>query len=440
MKLSQILLLAAAFSVCPAWTHAQEKKPKRRSRAILRIKGSADPCRQLLRMPRRKEACAAICGSIRWPRCWKAANRERRLFPGIRKEPADQGDQPRWQAQDASQGQAARRRDRRLDAMDQDGPPWPDSGKQPPSRKGEFQISDKDRAHWAYQPVKRPRAADRQESSLGARIRSMHLFSPSSKRRGLLPRRRIKQELVRRVYYDLTGLPPTPKEVDGVRQRSAPDAYEKLVDKLLASPQYGEKWARHWLDLVRYAETNSYERDNPKPQHLAVSRLRHPGVQRGQAVRSVPQGTACRRRDRSWRGRRVDRHRLLPPGRLGRRAGGCKQARYDGLDDIIATSAKSMLGMTLNCARCHNHKIDPIAQKDYYKMVAFLHGINHYRGGGADDLRPSAMPRRWSVQKIQQEHEEKRAETQGRHDRDRERVPQAIQVGHAGRSATISTS
>src|SRR5262249_30653873 len=74
-----------------------------------------------------------------------------------------------------------------------------------------------------------------------------------------------KQELVRRLYYDLTGLPPTPQEVEAFVNDQSPDAYETLVDRLLNSPRYGEKWGRHWLDLVHYAETNSYERDNPKP-------------------------------------------------------------------------------------------------------------------------------------------------------------------------------
>ena len=100
----------------------------------------------------------------------------------------------------------------------------------------------------------------------------------------------------------------------------SPDAYETLIDRLLASPRYGEKWGRHWLDLVRYAETNSYERDNPKPQRLAIPRLRHPVAQRRQAVRPVRPRAARRRRAARPRPRRAHRHRLLPPGHLGRRA------------------------------------------------------------------------------------------------------------------------
>jgi mono/diheme cytochrome c family protein len=293
------------------------------------------------------------------------------------------------------------------------GAPWPGSDQPAPTRKGEFQISDKDRSHWAFQPVKRPAIPAVKNKSWARNPIDVFLLS-KLEAKGLLPASPAsKQELTRRLYYDVTGLPPAPKEIETFINDSSPDAYEKLVDRLLASPHYGEKWARHWLDLVRYAETNSYERDNPKP---------HIWRYRDYVIRAFnddkPYDRFLREQlagDELYPG---DNDALIATGfyRLGvwdDEPVDPQQARYDGLDDIIVTIGQSMLGLTLDCARCHNHKIDPIAQKDYYRMLAFLHGINHYRGGGPDDIRPVGHAKQLEAyKKILQQHEEKRAKTQ----------------------------
>jgi len=293
------------------------------------------------------------------------------------------------------------------------GAPWPGDGKAVAPRKGEFVISDKDRAHWAYQPVKRPDVPQVKEKAwIKNPIDAFILAKLEAK--GLAPAPPAsKQELARRLFFDLTGLPPTPAEIEAFLNDKTPDAYEKLVDKLLTSPHYGEKWGRHWLDLVRFAETNSYERDNPKPNIWRY---------RDYVIRAFNEDRPFDRflkeqlaGDEIYPG---ESDALIATGfyRLGvwdDEPVDPKQARYDGLDDIIATIGQTMLGMTLDCARCHNHKIDPIAQKDYYKMVAFLHGVNHYRGGGADDVRPVGDPKQNAAfQKIKQEYEEKKAKTQ----------------------------
>ena len=293
------------------------------------------------------------------------------------------------------------------------GAPWPGSDKTVAKKKGEFLITDKDRSHWAYVPVKRPTPPEVKNNAwVRNPIDAFILTKLEAK--GLQPAPPAsKQEIARRLYYDIIGLPPTPKEIEAFVNDAAPDAYEKLVDKLLAMPQYGEKWARHWLDLVRYAETNSYERDNPKPNIWRY---------RDYVIRAFNEDKPF---DRFLREQLAgdelfpgDTDALIATGfyRLGvwdDEPVDPKQARYDGLDDIIATIGQSMLGMTLDCARCHNHKIDPIAQKDYYKMVAFLHGVNHYRGGGPDDVRPIGDPKQMEAyKKIEQAHEEKRAKAQ----------------------------
>ena len=128
-----------------------------------------------------------------------------------------------------------------------------------PARK-EFTLSEKDRLHWSFQPVRSlavPSGATHPiDAFLQARLKA----------EGLKPNPiASKRERIRRAYYDLTGLPPTPKAVEDFEADTSPDAWEKRIDRLLESPHYGEKWGRHWLDLVRFAESNSYERDGAKP-------------------------------------------------------------------------------------------------------------------------------------------------------------------------------
>ncbi len=158
-----------------------------------------------------------------------------------------------------------------------------------------------------------------------------------------------------------------------------------MIDRLLASPRYGEKWGRHWLDLVRFAETNSYERDGRKPNAWRyrdyVIRAFNDDKPYDRFLREqlagdeMPDGGADGiiatgyYRLGIWDDEPTDR----------------EQARYDGLDDIVATTGQVFLGLTFDCARCHDHKIDPIPQKDYYRLLSFFHNINHYRNGGPTD-------------------------------------------------------
>ena len=189
-----------------------------------------------------------------------------------------------------------------------------------------------------------------------------------------------KIALLRRAAYDLTGLPPTPAQVSAFLADTSPKAYEKVVDRLLASPQYGERWGRHWLDLVRYAESNSFERDNPKP---FVWRYRDYVIKSfnddkpyNQFVREQLAGDELPN---------ATNESLIATGyyRLGTwddEPSDPEQARYDELDDVVATTAQTFLGLTVNCARCHDHKLDPIPQKDYYRLLSFFQGTTRYGG------------------------------------------------------------
>jgi hypothetical protein len=181
--------------------------------------------------------------------------------------------------------------------------------------------------------------------------------------------------LIRRLKYDLTGLPPAPEEVDAFVADRAPDAYERLVERLLGSPQYGEKWGRHWLDLVRYAETNGYERDSAKP-----FAWRYRDYVIDAFNRDKPFDQFIREQ---LAGDEIDPDSpaaLVATGyyRLGiwdDEPADRPLARYDGLDGIISTTGQVFLGMTVNCARCHDHKVDPIPQKDYYRLLSFFQDI-----------------------------------------------------------------
>lgn len=192
---------------------------------------------------------------------------------------------------------------------------------------------------------------------------------------GLQPARQAdRRTLVRRLYYDLLGLPPTPKQVDRFLADDSPDAYGKVVERLLASPQYGERWGQHWLDVVRYAETEGFEYD----RHRAGA-WRY----RDWVVRSF---NADKPYDRfvleqlagdeiSGAGREeqiaVGFHRLGP---VRRNAGNTDVAfsRNEVLTERTNAVGLAFLGLTLGCARCHDHMFDPIRQKDYYQLQAFL--------------------------------------------------------------------
>jgi hypothetical protein len=269
------------------------------------------------------------------------------------------------------------------------GAPWPETGgAASTTRRGDFKISARDRAHWSFQPVKRPTPPAVRDRHWPANPIDAFILA-RLEAKGLKPNPPAsKRELIRRVYYDLTGLPPAPREVEAFVADSSPRAYERLVERLLQSPQYGEKWGRHWLDLVRFAETNSYERDGPKPN---AWRYRDYVVRSFNQDKPYDQFVREQLAGDELPGNRADA--LIATGyyRLGiwdDEPTDAQQARYDGLDDIVATTGQVFLGLTFDCARCHDHKIDPIPQKDYYRLLSFFHNINHYSNGGPGDQKP----------------------------------------------------
>lgn len=191
-----------------------------------------------------------------------------------------------------------------------------------------------------------------------------------------------KRTLCRRAYFDLTGLPPTEQQLEEFVSDESPDAWEKLIDRLLASPHYGERWGRHWLDLVRFAETNSFERDGGKPNAWKyrdyVIRSFNDDKPYDQFVREQLAGDELEE---------VTNDSILATGyyRLGiwdDEPADPVQARSDEMDDLIATTSQAFLGLTIGCARCHDHKIDPIPQVDYYGLAAFFGDVTSYGDRG----------------------------------------------------------
>lgn len=200
---------------------------------------------------------------------------------------------------------------------------------------------------------------------------------------GLVPAPEAERAtFLRRAKFDLLGLPPTPEEIDQFVADEAPDAYERLIDCLLASPHYGERWGRHWLDVVRFGESDGYETNKPRPNawpyrdwvinafnidlpypRFVLEQLAGDQFGSDAATGFLVGGT----------------HDVVGNQTLE----GQLQQRTDDLNDILAATATAFLGLTVQCARCHDHKFDPITQRDYYALQAVFAGVTH----GERDLK-----------------------------------------------------
>ncbi len=192
-----------------------------------------------------------------------------------------------------------------------------------------------------------------------------------------------REALIRRATFDLTGLPPSPEELDAFLQDTEPGAWERLIDRLLDSPHYGEKWGRHWLDLVRYAETNGFERDSDKPMMWRY---------RDYVIRAFNEDKPYDRFiHEQLAGDELDdadADSIIATGFMrlhqwdDEPGAGALQHKYDNLDDVAKTASEAFLGITMGCARCHEHKGDPISQEEYYSFLSFFHGIRPIVRGG----------------------------------------------------------
>ena len=226
--------------------------------------------------------------------------------------------------------------------------------------------------HWAFQPLQTP-AVPAERSAAWCRGDVDAFVLQRLKLAGLQPAPEAdRPTLIRRVYQDLLGLLPTPQQVDQFVQDQSPDAWERLVDRLLQSPHYGERWGRHWLDQARYADSNGYTIDGPRvmwPYRDWVISAFNQDLPFDQFTVQQLAGD------------------LLPDATLNQRIatgfhrntmineeGGVKpdQFRHEALIDRVNTTGAVWLGLTLGCAQCHTHKYDPITQEEYYRLYAFF--------------------------------------------------------------------
>ena len=184
-----------------------------------------------------------------------------------------------------------------------------------------------------------------------------------------------KTTLVRRAYLDLIGLPPTPAQVEAFVNDVRPGAWERLIEQLLASPHYGERWGRHWMDVARYADSNGYEHDFDRP-----NAWRYRDYVIASFNKDTPFDLFLKEQLAGDEMDDVTNERLIATGflrnyaKVGFREKDNPQFRYDYLDDMIATLGRGVLGLTVQCARCHDHKFDPIPQRDYYALQSSLWG------------------------------------------------------------------
>lgn len=246
---------------------------------------------------------------------------------------------------------------------------------------------------WAWQPLERP-APPSGINDAWVRTPIDQFILAQLADAGLVPAPPARKEtLIRRVTYDLTGLPPTPEDVEAFLTDPHPDAYEHLVDRLLASEQFGVKWARHWLDAVRFAETDGYERDRTKPSAWRFRDWVVNAINRDEPwddfLRAQLAGDELPDRDVNS---------LIATGffRLGiwdDEPTDVELAQFDDLDSIIDVTSRAMLGMSIACARCHDHKRDPIPQGDYYRLAAIFRDIKPYKNAAGNSINPEDFVR-----------------------------------------------
>jgi mono/diheme cytochrome c family protein len=233
-------------------------------------------------------------------------------------------------------------------------------------------VTEEDRRFWSFRPLDRtpppppsddPRGRSPVDRFLKAKLDARGItFNPPGDRRAL----------IRRASFDLVGLPPSPEAVEAFVDDPSPDAFEKVVDRLLADPGYGERWARHWLDLARFAESHGYEHDYDRPgaYHYRdfVVRALNEDMPYDRFVRLQVAGDELEP---------ANPQALMATGYLAAgvhstqiTANTAEKERYDEMDDMAATLGTSMLGLTVGCARCHDHKFDPIPTLDYYRLLS----------------------------------------------------------------------
>ena len=242
--------------------------------------------------------------------------------------------------------------------------------------------------HWAYKKITKP-VVPAVKNSAWIRNPVDNFILARLEKEGMKPApEAAKETLLRRVSFDLIGLPPSVKEIDAFLADNSPNAYEKVVDRLLSSPHYGERWARPWLDLARYADSNGYEKDNLrvmwKYRDWVINALNNDLPFDQFTIQQLAGDMLPNPTNEQLIATGFHRNTLI------NQEGGIdpEEARFEILVDRVNTTSTVWLGSTMGCAQCHNHKYDPISQKDFYRMYAFYNSSQWeygFQGEGMDD-------------------------------------------------------
>lgn len=285
----------------------------------------------------------------------------------------------------------------------------------PKKRPRKFEITEDDLSHWAFQPLN-----PLESGHDPAQDRKLAMLSPSEIIDELLSSSGSKASArtrLRRLFNDLWGLPPTYSQVQSFEQDSSDETWSRWIDQLLESRTYGERWGQYWLDWVRYAETNGYERDGIKPNAWRYRDYVIDAFERDKPydrflveqlagdLLAQEQGLSLESHEQQWR------ESIVATGFFRLHVWDDEPddtlvAEYDDADDVMVSIGSAMMGLTIGCARCHDHKFDPISQQDYYSLLAFFRGIEPYglnkKGGGGRgtgriqrSLVPESQLRAW---------------------------------------------
>lgn len=261
--------------------------------------------------------------------------------------------------------------------------------------------------HWAYQPIQNPAPPEVIDAAWPQNDIDRFILAPLEARKLRHAAEAERPALIRRLYYDLIGLPPRPEEIDVFTADCSPDAYERLVDRLLASPQFAERWGRHWLDIVRYAESmtlrglvfheawryrdyviEAFNQDRPLDQFIREQI----------AGDLLPDASVEARR------RNMIATTFLTLGNANLEDQDKVQLRMDVVDEQLETIGKAFLAQTIGCARCHDHKFDPIPTRDYYALAGILRNTRTLEDANVSNWIETPLPLFPEEERIVREH------------------------------------
>ncbi len=274
---------------------------------------------------------------------------------------------------------------------------WIDSGANWPETDYDREAAhDRRLEHWAFQPIRKFTHLPTGKSTKDIRDKAARIdryIAVKLAEHGLQPSPPTdRRSTIRRAYFDMIGLPPAPEDVARFIANDDPNAFEELVTNLLNSPRYGERWAQHWLDVVRYADTHGFEVNTPRPNAWPyrdyVIRAFNEDKPYDQFIHEQLAGDACEAD--AGTGFLVAAAVLLPGPDWQRTKSQKRLARQDSLDEMVVGTSSTFLGLTIGCARCHDHKFDPITAKDYYGLQAFFAGVRY----GDRPIRDAAQKER----------------------------------------------